>query len=303
MFAWIPPGNELNNREWATLIWLGVAVGAALLWKGTRPMAASLLRFATTPVIFFTILGLWCWSALVVLAAAHLHLWTGDLFKDTAIWFIGQALLLYMTVNKVAKEPQFFRRVIKEAARYSLLIEFYVNLRVFSLPAEVIILPVVTGLALLAAVAGNNSRNRSAKTVIDAMTTLVGLGLLAYVTVALIGSWHQEDLGHDVRDLALPIWLTIGVVPYLYGLSLFSGYQSQFLRIDFWTRGDLRARRRVKLALIIELNVRTHLIHGLSGHWFNDLAGARSLAAAREVVRRYRRDASEGTDPPDQAAA
>lgn len=293
MVAWIPAGNALNNREWATLIWVVVVAAWILSRKDIRPTALAVVRSASRPYVVVPAVALWLWTAGVVLAASRIRLWTGDLLKDTLIWSIGPALGLYWSVTKVSKDPLFFRHMAIDTLRYTVLIEFYVNLRVFSLPVELVLIPGVTFMAMLAAVAGTDAKYGPARTAIDALMSIAGLALLAFVTIILVGSWHHEDFGHDVKDLALPIWLTVGALPYLYGLSLFSGYQQAFWRID-WCKRDVKAARRAKFALVVELNGRTHLVNRLSGRWFNDLAEAPTFADAREVVRRYRAESAKG---------
>src|ERR1700686_4847792 len=39
-------GNELNNREWATLVWLGVGIVCVLWWKPLRQPVLDLVRTA-----------------------------------------------------------------------------------------------------------------------------------------------------------------------------------------------------------------------------------------------------------------
>src|SRR5690242_15813629 len=77
--ALLPPGNSLNNREWATLIWLAIGVGWVLSRKDMRPVVASMLRTATHPVLVVPAAGLWGWTVVIVWAASYVHLWTGDL--------------------------------------------------------------------------------------------------------------------------------------------------------------------------------------------------------------------------------
>ena len=285
----LPPGNALNNREWATLIWLGIVAVSLLSWKDMRPLLANVVRSAAKPVLVLPAIALWGWTALLVVAASRVHLWTLDLLKDTVIWSIGPALGLYWSVTKVSENPQFYRRLALSTIGYTVLIEFYMNLRVFSLLRELILLPTITFVALMAVVAARDKKYSTVKTFLDVMMSLAGLGLLVYVTIALVSSWHAEDLGHDVRDLLLPAWLTVAAVPYVYGLSLFFGYQSAFGRIDLWMKGQDRVAKRAKLALVVELNVRTHPVNRFGGRWLNELAEARTFSAARDVVRRYRR--------------
>jgi hypothetical protein len=116
----------------------------------------------------------------------------------------------------------------------------------------------------------------------------VSIVIVVYVTVALVGSWRQEDPWHDLRELALPVWLPLCLLPCIYALSLYSGYQVAFLRIDLFAKGRPGARRRAKAALLVNLNVRTHLVAKFGGGWLTQIAEAQTLSEARAVVRRYR---------------
>ena len=261
----MPAGNELNNRELATLFWLGVGAVWMLWRKDTRPLVGSLLRTAAHLALLTPAILIWVWTALVVFVAYRFRLWTADLINDTIIWSIGPAVGLFLSVNNVSKDPRFFRNTALSAIKYSILIEFYVNLRVFSFPVELLVLlPGITFLALIAAFAGTDDKYRPAKRVVDVVLALAGIAIFVYVTVNLVGSWRQEDPWHDLRELALPVWLTLGLLPFLYALSLYLGYQGAFWRIDWHTK-DRRGRLRAKAALLIELHVRAHLVAKFGG--------------------------------------
>jgi hypothetical protein len=284
----LPPGNELNNREWATLVWLGVGA-VFLLWRtDTRTLVGSAVRTAAHLALLIPATLMWAWTALVVFVAYRLRLWAPDLIKDTVIWSIGPAVGLFFSVTNISKDPQFFRRAALSTIKYSVLIEFYVNLRVFNFPVELLVLlPGITLLALLTSVAGMDEKYRPAKRVLAVMLAVVGILIVVYVTGALVSSWRQEDPWHDLRELALPVWLTLGFLPFLFALSLFAGYQAAFLRIDFFAKEDRRARRRAKVALVVDLNVRTYLVAKFGGGWLTQIAQAQTLDEARAVVRRY----------------
>jgi hypothetical protein len=81
----LPPANAPNNREWATLIWLGIVAASLVSWKDMRPLLANVVRSAAKPVLVLPAVALWGWTALLVVAASRVHLWTGDLLKDTVI--------------------------------------------------------------------------------------------------------------------------------------------------------------------------------------------------------------------------
>ena len=277
----------MNNREWATLVWLGVGALLVLWRKDTRTLLGGVVRTAAHLALLIPATLMWTWIALVVFVAYRLHLWTPDLVKDSLIWSIGPAVGLFFSVTNLAKDPLFFRHAAISTIKFSVLIEFYVNLRVFSFPLElVVVLPGITLLAVLAAFAGTDKKYRAAKRVLDVMLAVVGIVIVVYVTVALVNSWTQEDPWHDLRELALPMWLTIGLLPFMWALGLYSGYQGAFLRIDWHTK-DRGGRRRAKAALLLELNARTHLVAKFGGGWLTQISQAETLDKARAVACRY----------------
>lgn len=279
--------NELNNREWATLVWLGGGIVFALWWKPLRQPVLSLVRTATISLLGVLVAGLWVWSAGIAFLGQRAHLWTADLLKDTAVWAVGPALVLVYRLNQASSDPRFFRRVLLDTVKLSVLVEFYLNLRVLGFVQELVLLPVVTVVALLAQGAGNVGKYRRVKQVFDFILVGIGVALLAYVTITLVASGRQEDPWRDVRQLALPIWLTLGAVPYIYGASLLFNYQGAFGRVT-WSSKDLAAVRRAKLALLIELNVRSHAVGRFYDPWTTRLTEAHSFTEARSVVRQFR---------------
>ena len=108
-------GNELNDREWATLVWLAIVI-VLLLWsKRTRRPVLVLVRTATTSLLAVLAAGLWIWTAGVVWFGERVHLWTGDLVKDTVIWALGPALALIYGLGP--SDSNFFRRAVLGTAR------------------------------------------------------------------------------------------------------------------------------------------------------------------------------------------
>ncbi len=290
----VPSGNELNNREWATLVWLAIVIGLLLWSKRTRRPILVLARTATTSLLAALAIGLWFWTAVLAWLGERIHLWTGDLLKDTAVWALGPALVLIYRLPQASSDPMFFRRVLLDTVKVSVFVEFYVNLQAFGFVQELVLLPVVTSVAVLDQFAGTDQKYRPAKRLFDVILAGIGLAVLAYVTITLIANWHQANLSHDVRLLGLPVWLTAGAVPYIFGVGLFFNYQGAFRRIAR-SSTDATAVRRAKLALLLELNVRLHLVGAIYDPWITRLTEALNFGQACSIVRQFRRGASAPT--------
>jgi hypothetical protein len=154
--------------------------------------------------------------------------------------------------------------------------------------------PFLAILAMLAVVAERKEATRSVKKLADGLGALIGLASAAFVSQQLYANWGHINTRTALLQLLLPIWLTIGLLPFIYLLSLYANYDSAFRRINFFAPDDRTARRRAKLALVTQLHFRSRDSHDFAGLWFKRIASAPNLGAARQVVAEFqqsRRDA------------
>jgi hypothetical protein len=114
------------------------------------------------------------------------------------------------------------------------------------------------------------------------------LALLAFNVQQVAVNWDEIDRGLVIRQLALPMWMTIGLFPFVYFMSLYSNYELAFKWIGFQGQGDRWTRLRARAALILELRLRTKLVHRFNMYWGRQAAEARSFRAARQVVKDFR---------------
>ena len=146
--------NQLNNREWASLAWLSLFAIWALTRAGVAKGLWDVVKVATSwkiwvPFVLFAawIVGL-CWLG------EQARIWNDELVKDTLIWSLGPAIVALFSITEVGKKPHFFRRALLAAVGYTVLVEFFINLYVFSLPVELVLVPFVTVIVLMSLVAG-----------------------------------------------------------------------------------------------------------------------------------------------------
>ncbi len=167
------------------------------------------------------------------------------------------------------------------------------NLYVMSLIAELLLQPMLAVLVWCPIVVGDNDRDRGAKKLADGLLALIGFSLLAFTAQQIYSDWREINKPTLLLQFALPIWLTVGFLPFIYLLNLYANYQSAFKWINQATN-DRRARRRAKLALVTKLHFRTRDTHAFAWNWSKQIASASNFAAARQVVAQFqqsRRDA------------
>jgi hypothetical protein len=272
----------VNNREAATLIWLGIALGCAVSRRDFRSHLWDLAKQLAHPRSLGPLLAYMAWMVGGVVVAHRAGLWRPDLRNDTIGWFLTVGIGLLFALRKA--EDDFLRRTLRSAAALTVFIEVVMNLGVYSFPVEFFLLPFVTCFVLIAAFSEGKPEHKSAHGCLGFLLGVVGLVGFVYVAVRVTTDF---DAGHTVRALALPIWLTIASLPFVYAFGLLAEYQSAFLRIDSHT-DDAAHRSRAKWALLRAAHVRASELRGFAGHWIWDLTAAKSSADARAVMQRWR---------------
>jgi hypothetical protein len=277
----------LDNRELALLIWLGIALAWALSLKTIRLAFREVLRALFKLVIFLPLLFIFAYIGLEVWFGFRLGLWNAGLTKITVIWAVASAAVLFFDAASAAGDPHFFRRTAMKTVRVAVFVAFFLNLFVMSLWAELVLQPAVATLAIFAAVSGYREEHRRLKGVFESLLGLLGIALIAFAAWQIYANWDQLDHFQTVRELLLPIWLTIGLLPFLYVLSLYVAYDSAWRAIK-WAAQDTRARWRARVVLVASFHFRRRELHSFSPNWCQRLAQAPSYTAARGVIREFR---------------
>lgn len=278
----------LNNREWAILIWLAVLLVWLLLGKKSRADLANAVRTFCTPKILIPVSLLLGYVGLEVWLGAWLSLWRPELIKETTVWFLATGFALFLNLDKVTTERRYFRNRILAAFGIMVFLEFFTNLFVLNLVAELLLQPFLALLGMMTVVAAARREHRPAKRLAEGLLIAIALALLAFNVQQVVVNWDEIDQGLAIHQLALPMWMTVGILPFVYFMSLYSNYELAFKWIGFREQGDRWSRLRAKAALILELHLQTRLVHRFNIYWGRQAAEARSFRAARQVVKDFR---------------
>ncbi len=277
----------LNNRELASLIWLAVAGAWILSHRDLRSGLASILKSLANPFLLLPLLGTLGWIALEIWVGEKLALWNTSLVSNTVVWTVGTALVLHFNVNKAADDPLFFRKTVKSALAASAFVEFFINLFVFGLLAELILQFVLTILVVSNAFSGQKPEFRQGKRVLEALLAGIVFLFLGYTIVQFHAQWTQLDQQALFLKFALPAWLTIGVLPFIYVLSLYLVYDAALRGVN-WATSDWRGRWRTRFVLVRDFRLRRNELRSFTWMWIKRAAVAPDVTGARAVVQQFR---------------
>jgi hypothetical protein len=241
-------------------------------------------------------------AALVSIEVAlgrSIGIWNSGLATDTVLWFVATGLSIFLDATEAGHERHFFLRQIVESLGLAAIMGFYVNVFPLDLWAELVLVPIVATLALTSQVAEARNEQVQVSRLLDSSLYWV-LGVLALrVAVLLAKDWriiNKEDL---LKSFALPIWLVIGLTPYIYFVSMTSGYGQVFFGIKMRrTAGEpIRSGQRLAVLLGFRFNIRQ--LADFGEPWLTRLAEASTYAESRVFLQRFRHHASgtSATEP------
>ena len=280
----------LDNRELAALIWIGVAALWALSMRSVCERPREVVKAFLKPQILITFVAMLAWVGLEVWVGVRLGLWSPTLAKGTILWTLGSAGVLLFKSTQLGSESNrgFYRRTVLAAFGVTVVVEFFVNLYVMSLPVEFVLQPMVVLPSLMVAASDQKSEFRSVKVFGEWVLALIGVAVLGLAARQLYLDWDQLDGWELVLEFALPVWLLVGLIPFLYLFSIYVAYDAAFRRIN-WNATGRGSRWRARLALLSVLHFRTSAVRGLAGYWYftRKLGEAQTFSAARGVVAEF----------------
>jgi hypothetical protein len=282
----VEPGL-FNNRELASLFWLGV-VSAWLLVRhreATVSACRDLLRAFRPVAAYFALYVIWIGA--VTYAGVRLGLWDRTLLKETVLWTLLSGLGLLAGSTDAMKRSGWFRRTLLAAVGATAVIEFVVNAKSFPLAVEVLLQPLVF-FAIVLPVVARDPEHRPVRSLAGWVAALVGFATLGWTVLAAIDQWAEIDHGQLLREAVLPVWLTIGAVGFLYPFTLYMSYE-QLLKRMRW-RANGRPVWRQQLAVLVSAGPKLSVVRELQGAANHDVVDAEDFRAALRAIRHVRRE-------------
>ena len=292
----------LNNRQIASLLWGGALLGLLLVWPTGRRCSTDVVRNFLSRKIWPIFVLLALWSLGLVLLGRRIGIWSGALAADTWFWFFTTAVVLLFNFGKASKEPDFFKLRAKETFGLTLIFGFLSDRYVLSLPVEFVGQGIVVILAGASALAVHQSESAEARELIDGCLSVVGFAILALAVITLGTNWSNEDVLDLARQLLMPAWMTLGVLPFIYAVALYAAYEMAFKRIGLRNSADFRDRCSAKVATVVRLHGQAMLVDQFSPFWAKRTVEAGSFRAALAIVDEFSQDLARREQEQQEAA-
>lgn len=173
----------------------------------------------------------------------------------------------------------------------TVFVEFAMNVSVFSLPVELTLQPVLATLFMLAAYTASKPEYGQVKRAIDFVLGLAGFILVLVVAVLTVGRFDEIDWLTQGLSLALPVWLTLGLLPFIGALSFWSRFDHIYVHVKA-EAPTWKHTFRGMTVVFMRLGVRPKSLKAFVGYWPRQLAVAENFRGARHVVTDFLADQS-----------
>lgn len=249
MNFWTDIQAIFNNREIALLFWIALIVLAVLLSK-LRKSLVPIFKILTGKMflIIFSLIGIYLYG--IILLLKYLEVWQSSNLKDVLFWFFSVGLILVFKIND-AKSNAYFKGIFLSAIKWTIILEFIVNLYSFSLFTEIIILPVLVFLAMTQAVAEMDEKHKMVSKFLQNVIAVAGLLLFSFSLYKTVINFDAVLTFQNLIVFLLPSTITILFIPFVYFLALYSTYESYFIQLDFMTVKKDKVKEVKKLILRI----------------------------------------------------
>lgn len=278
-----------NNREIAVGLWLIALIVFAASKKVVRSSFADVLKAFFTPKIIIPLLLSFTPSVLVVWLLASLNLWDLSVLKETVYWVIGTGIIMFGKFNGVKDLKSLYKQTAKETLALVAILEFIIWLYVFPLWAELLFVPFVTLIVLLATVAKYMKTDgiELTRKVLNGTQVFIGLVVLLFAFIGLVKSPATLFTFENLELFLLPIVLSLTYVPSVYFIALYSKYELVFNRINYPMKLNHKSKRAIKLAAIRRCGLSVYVAGEMIRHLAINLTTDTTKAQALKLVKTF----------------
>lgn len=223
----------IDNREFAMLLWLIIAVVMLLAWRPARESAKELVNAALEKKLLLIQACFLAYCLVIIyflsikLPFEARHYWIALLW----VFISGLGSVFSTIYNSSDVKAVMLRDWVLSVFSATALIEILVGLRSFHWLFEFILIPLVVLLLYL-----TNSRKPDIATdsrleFYRIVLSMLGVAVLTYSVYSLVVNPSAYVSGSFLIEISFPAFLSLLCIPFLYGLFLVVCYETSITRL------------------------------------------------------------------------
>lgn len=226
--------STVNTREAATAFWLVVVMAIVVFHRSTRPSAIGLLKDLAKPVLLAPLAIAALYAGAEIWALQHVGLWSAINLKTTILWLVTFAFVTMFEVATAKDRRASLGKITGDVVSVTAVLVFITGLYTFPLIVELIALPLVTVIALTGEVAKHRPEHAAVARLIGCMTAAIGFSYFGFSLLKTVEQWQNAATWTTVSEFVIPLLLSLGFLPFLYGWRTYVAYNSMFTTISIF---------------------------------------------------------------------
>ena len=247
--------STFSTREIAIAVWSLAIFAVVLSIKSVRNSLWEVLKQALFSKLALVWISLAAYAALLVAGLAKLGVWTDEHVKDTIVWFVFGAITYPFQFHDPEKAPRVLRALLRDSLSVLIIVEVLIETYTFSLPVELVLVPVTTLIATLGAVAETRDEHKPVARILGTVQAVIGFALLGIVVQRAYTDPALTFLPALLTALIVVV-LSLACYPYVQGLRLAFAYEGMLWRIGWKQPVSRRFRHYAALRILRHVRFR-----------------------------------------------
>ncbi|MXW04402.1 MAG: hypothetical protein F4Z81_04950 [Gemmatimonadetes bacterium] len=249
---------DLNNREFAAVIWTLFVIGLAMLHKDLRKCLWNILKIPFQNPVLFKFVAILLGYVSVILVLLYVSgIWTIDLQKETVMWFFFAGIV---QTFKIAKDSNTItspaRTLVTDSVKAIVILEYLVSTYTFSVFIELLLQFFLITIGLANAVAKTNEEYKSAETVTGWMLASMGFVIAGSAIYSAFYDFKTLASLETARIVLVPIVLSISLIPLMHLVVTYQTYTHLFSALDINEFIDKKVRRYTMRKIVCKFGLR-----------------------------------------------
>jgi len=277
--------EEFNNREIATIFWFTALLASILIKKRIRESVIKLLVAFFNIKIVIPLAAYMIYVSFVLIFLHHINYWDADLLKATIYWFIFAGVVILWKSTRNPVPINYWREKISEHFSIVVILTFIINFYTFTLAIEMILIPFLLLIIIAGSVAELNSNYASSEKVIKNIQAITGWTILIIAVFKTVQEIQNIDPVITIKQLLLPLVMTLAVIPFLYLISIYIIYDRLWSLTRFKQSPEITRYMRKKIVQYGKLRLsRMRILSEIKTYEFMNI---RTMKEFDDLLYRY----------------
>jgi hypothetical protein len=280
---------DLNTRETAALIWVGLVLVFALAIPSGREILVDATKLVSKPFVAILLAATTLVAVAIMAGLAWLGYWQVSMMPTTVVWFLGTAVVATFSTEGVSE----LRRLAIRTVALTALVEFVSNAYSFPLPIELLLVPTIVAAVTLSWFAGRRAEFSILRKPFAVVCVALLIGTITPSVVYLVEHVGELASTERAREFLLPLVLTASIIPYFYLVRMAIAWQTALTMLKGQMEEDPALFRAARRAVLSSCHVSLSRIQLFEPVFRWRLGSATSVRDIEDAMRDFKLAARE----------